>query len=481
MPGYNDLLAAARRFAPSALLPTLAQVSTEQVSRRTSSEWPDPWNIALIARECIAYSNEHRRGGPVTDRDLKRLRELTRELDDPYADSKFDADAWESLKVRYSYLQIPFQTHQPLSELSRLLSVCGGDDAYYSRLGLEVVTANLWSNLIGMPLATFAKAGFVIVSLARTNHGRFDAAELIDAQLKRYGVSATQVMHVFNTYFGAELGDLRIRAAADRNTVPSLRRLDTNPLLERPFVRLDDGQYIAPSMHLAESRLSLSAIYYIGIQAFGEAFARDMGKLIEAYVGRQLSQLDRVALLPEQPYGTRGHNGMTCDWILSIDGTTIIFEVKSARIAQQGRVGATEHFSDMRRDVGKALGKQIPITVGLIKDRTSVFAGFDLPTDIYGVVITAEPHLRINRQYYRDRLPDPGCPYVVLSLADLEWFVASLRAGLDPTLLIRELTSSTYDLQEVISEVATSAGIREIPPNPLVISVAEEVSPRQRR
>jgi hypothetical protein len=215
------------------------------------------------------------------------------------------------------------------------------------------------------------------------------------------------------------------------------------------------------------------------MERLGEPFARDMGKLVEAYVGRQLAQLDHDVLIPELRYG-KGGGRRTCDWVLSIGGLTIVFEVKAARIAHRSRLGAKEHVADMLDDVGKALKKQLPATVKLIRDPTSVYAGYELPSEVCAVVVTAEPHLRINRRYYRGLLPDPGVPYVVLSLADLEWLIAAALAGMDMPTIVRELTTSETDPQELMSDAADEAGVR-ISPNPMMLWRAiEEVAPSRR-
>jgi hypothetical protein len=430
--------------------------------------------VASIARECIAYSNEHRGDGPVSDRDLIRLRDLGVSLRDPYADDTGKPDALDSMLVRYLYEQVPFRSHQPFGELARLVLVCQGDDAYHTALGLKVVTKQFWTDLLGMPLATYVRAGFVVLSLARRHEGWFDPAWLADPGLERYGLDPEQVLHVFHQFMAAELADLKVRAAADRSPDPALRRLDFNPLAESPFVGLGAGRYVAPSMHLVEQRLSLSAIYYLTQKRFRNQeplknwFMSDLGKLIEAYVGRQLDQLPHDALVPEQQYGPKKRRGKTCDWVLAISGISTIFESKAARIALPGRLGYPAHLADMRADVGHALERQIPVTAELIRAGDPAYAGHNLPTDTYAVVVTAEPNLMINSDQYRNALPDPGCPYVVLSLRELEWFVATVLAGVDAGDLVRALTASRSLAESVMIAAVRAVGVETVPPNPLL-------------
>lgn len=113
-------------------------------------------------------------------------------------------------------------------------------------------------------------------------------------------------------------------------------------------------------------------------------------------------------------------------------------------LSKVGRVEPPER-SDLV-DVGHALEHQIPVTAELIRAGDPAYAGYGLPTNVYAVVVIAEPHLMIDSDRYRDALPDPGCPYVVLSLQELEWFVATVLAGVDAGDLVRELTTNRASL-----------------------------------
>ncbi|MBN1173745.1 MAG: hypothetical protein JXA67_16355 [Micromonosporaceae bacterium] len=416
------------------------------------------------------------RDGPIRDRYLARLRWLGDNLRDPFADQVGQADALDDVTVRYSYQQVPFTSFQQFGELAGLVAVCGGDDAYYSGLKLKVISEQTWIDLLGMPLVKFAQAGFLILSWARAHDGSFDVAVAADPGVEQYDLTPELMLTVFHRFMAAELAELRQRAAADRNPVPTLRHLDRNPLQATPFVGIGAGRYVAPSMHLAVQRLSLAAIYHIGLGKYKTAFAEDLGILIEAYVGRQLGQLTHDALVPEQKYGTKSNGGMTCDWVLSMSRISTVFEVKSARIALPGRRSYAAHINDMLKDVGHALDQQIRRTADLIRADDPVFQSYKLPTDVYGVVVVAEPHLMIGSEHYRGVLPDPGCPYVVLTLRELERFVAAVLAGAGAGDLVRALTASHNRPESVIVEAARAVGVPENPANPLLESAFDLVT-----
>lgn len=153
-----------------------------------------------------------------------------------------------------------------------------------------------------------------------------------------------------------------------------------------------------------------------------------------------------------------------------------VFEVKSARIALPGRRSYAAHVEDMVKDVGHALNEQIRRTADLIRADDPVFQAYNMPTDVYGVVVVAEPHLMIGSDHYRNVLPDPGCPYVVLTLRELEWFVATVLAGVGAGDLVRALTAGHNRPESVIVEAARAVAVPENPANPLLDSAFDLVT-----
>ncbi|MGH4016444.1 MAG: hypothetical protein ACRDSL_21450 [Pseudonocardiaceae bacterium] len=458
---YRELVAVARRQAPSVLLPVLSQISACQFLGRSSPSWPDPWLISVIARENIAYGNEHRGGPHVTDSDLRRAREVGLTLVDPFIDEVGQPDAMDSVLVRYVFQQASYQC-DPFAEIARILAVLDRD---YSSMTLEVVSDD-WESLLGVPVEKFVKASFVILVCAQSAGGQFDPAVLADPTFESYGVTRAEVLAVFHRYFAAELSDLQKRARATvRHVDERLRHLDFNLLVETPYVGMGDGRYIAPSMHLAAQRISLASLYFIGMTQWKEAFSRDFGKIIEAYVGDQLRLLDSAVVTGERPYKIKKNSLMAADFVLKLDGLTVVFEVKSARVAHKARLAFDAYQADFQLDVNEALEKQIKTTVDLIRAENNVFADLQLPTEICGVVVTAEPHYMINSAAYRQRLPDPGCPFAVVSLGELERLIAAAQVG-DSANLFRAVTRGD-NVMNTIGQHTQRLGV-EVEPNSLL-------------
>lgn len=132
---HTDLVNVARRHAPDVLLPVLAGISAAQFSGQGQSGWPEPWDIAA-ARENIASSNVYCGRGPVMHADLVRIRNVSRELADPYITERRNLDelgpserdrdaAFDSIIVQLKFQQAPFQDVDLFTEFARVFAVFG--------------------------------------------------------------------------------------------------------------------------------------------------------------------------------------------------------------------------------------------------------------------------------------------------------------------------------------------------------------------
>jgi hypothetical protein len=107
--------------------------------------------------------------------------------------------------------------------------------------------------------------------------------------------------------------------ATEAPPLPYLERYLFNPLTARPLLRLRDGRLLAPVLQAIGRKLSLIELYYLGIKRWGEAFARDMGELLEDYIGRQLASMPSVDVHPEIAYTDRRDVIYSVDWIVVFD------------------------------------------------------------------------------------------------------------------------------------------------------------------
>jgi hypothetical protein len=233
---------------------------------------------------------------------------------------------------------------------------------------------------------------------------------------------------------------------------------------------MPDGRYLAPSTHLVAQRLSPASLYYLAYGRWRDAFAGDLGKATEAYVGEQLDLIDTEHVLHEVEY-SRGQRA--ADYVVALPGLTLVIEVKSARVARLGRLDNQGYLDDLNKDVGKALG-QIKRTGEMVRDGHPAFASIDPGQEIRGIVVTAEPHYMLNSPDYRRQIFDPGFPTVILSLSELEHAIGAGHAG-NPAALFKALTtagSRGINVAEVISAHERTLGI-SVARNPLLDAAYE--------
>lgn len=428
-----------------------------------------PWALAAIARESLAYGNEHR-DAPVTEQALWRLHDLFMNLEDPFIRSGGDGP-WDLL-VRGAYEQLDWQggIHFPLARFAAIFDRDFGP-------GYEVLSRTALTDLLGADPGVYASANMVFTVGAMRNGGLFDLAWLDQPQCADVveRVPAAVLREVFARSYGASYALVAARAGADRHVDPAQRRLDPNPLAATPYVQmpqLSATTYLAPAPRLVADRASVNAVYYLGQQQWNTKFTRDLGKLIEAYAGEQLTQVPHAALIPARTYG-RGGGAATVDWVLVLPGLVLLVEVKSARVASAGRRDLAGWTEDVRRDVGKAM-TQIATMANLLRQEHPVFA--DVPTDrpVRALVVTAEPHHLINSPIYRRHLPDPGVPTTVMSLQALEEAVAWALVR-EPSEVFLALTdyrdSPGHDSEQpahLMDRWLREQALTHNPPNPLL-------------
>lgn len=206
-----------------------------------------------------------------------------------------------------------------------------------------------------------------------------------------------------------------------------MRQFDWNPLQARPFVRLATGDYVAPQVRWSQLRVSPTAIYHLGQAQYGEAWARDLGKAQEDYILLQLNQLQPTAtVIPEIEWSTSQGDVRSVDAIVIFDDCTVLIESKSLRARLDSTTDFATYAARLDRDLVKVLEKQVPRSLAAIKDSHPAMSA--IPNDerpIIAFVVTPEPLYLANVAAQRRRLPDPGIPYAIISLAELEHLVSA--------------------------------------------------------
>ncbi|GLY99853.1 hypothetical protein [Actinoplanes sp. NBRC 103695] len=379
-----------------------------------------PWALAAVAKAAICNGNAHRRAVP-TERDVVTACGMhnnlaKHELRDPELNSPF------AVLARIAFEQFPYQESM-MEEIARSMSFF---DDYSGGKALEVVTAESMRELVGADMTTAAGIVILLVAAADHNSGVFDPAWMDQPSFARIlsSLPRDEIVAVIESAFVTGMKEFRHEDEAARRRVPlaHLDRYAFNPLTSRPFVRLSDGRLLAPVPRLIPRRMSPLELYYLGLGRWREAFARDMGELLEDYVGRQFATLPDVTVFPEIAYREGRDNLKSIDKFLVFHDLVVLIEAKAGRSPLAARAADASAQEQYQRTLGKAF-KQLDRTLGKVRDRAPEFAHIPDGRPIVGMVATLDPWYIAN-SFGRDFLPSPGLPTIVASVRDIEHLVA---------------------------------------------------------
>jgi hypothetical protein len=399
------------------LLPALASLAAHDAGvpfNPATLPGATPWSIALAARESILWGNEDRKDALPKDY-LRRLFNAAKNLSEPDLEDAADsAKALLSPLTRIAYSQFPFQesVYEELSRTHALLvegaadlelEVLGGDDA--------------WMEILGAPVGQSVGATFLLQVAANVNSGWFDPAWLdhpdLQPMFERWPrdvieYRALQLSRTFDEF----------KAAYDQvhNPPAGYEPYAFNPLTARPFVRMPNGLLLAPQPSLILRTMTPGVLYHAGMSACGTAFARDLGKLTEKYVGTLPGAIDgEIALHPEVEYSHAKQNLRSTDWFLVLDSAVITFEVKSARFGLLDRA-TTEGYEERVSAPLKKVPRQLRITAERLDSRHPAFAHIPSDRPRIGISVTGEPFYLANSTCMRDLRATAPFPTLIASL-----------------------------------------------------------------
>lgn len=447
---YRDLCDFARRFNQIELLTRIAQAAValpvEGADNPAYRRTP-PWALAALAKASIMHGNPYRtRSASPKDVTIgcaiyNNINITTHRPNDPAL----------NLLVRMAYEQFPWRQLSQ-EDLARVESLF---DGYSGRKQLGVLDEAAVSELLGAPVKVAVRVAIMLIGIAKYTGGFFDLALLDRDDFTKIlkVLPREQIESVINTSLVTDFADFKKRAAG----APPLANLEQymfNPLTARPLLRLDDGRLLAPVPQLIASRLSPIELYYEGLKRWGTPFTRDMGDLLEDYVGRQLRSLPDVTVHAEIVYGGKtGKEKKSVDWIVVFDDLVLLVEVKSTRLKAGARAGAAETQKAVATTLSEAF-EQIDCTHQLILDGVEQFSHLPIDRPYLGLVATLDPWYITNSTFARDFLHQPQIPSLIGSVGNLEALVAvgQRRSASEILQLITGDTEmSTWDLDASLS------------------------------
>jgi hypothetical protein len=426
---FAQLRASVRALKREGLLRQLGAFSASEWGRTNGDAAAQtavyPWHVSLLAREALlSPSNANRQGNSTPmPQTLLELGRMVQSLDEPLLHSEGYRDDIFDFEVRSAYLQFPYGTNNLLNPLARLAPMLSRT---FPSSRYKILCAQSLKEVLGASFEVFLHSAMFFGAAAWKNGGRFDPAWLAGPQFEpiRAVIGTDELLAVFRRSWSASFATLRREAKTSTSTDPLVRQFDWNPLRGRPFVELSDGAFIAPQTWYAQSHVTPSTIYHLGLRRFGEQWSIDLGLAQEDYILDQLRQLAPTSdVYGEIEYGPRRARVKTVDAILVTPKAVVLVESKSLRASLDSMTSFERYQERLSRDLVKALGTQIRRTATHVRDGLSPLDHLPNDRPIVALVVTPEPLYLANIDAARARLPDASVPYAVVSLTELEHLV----------------------------------------------------------
>lgn len=416
---YTEFSDYARRFNQEDLLTAVAQraASLPDEAGKTPYRATPPWALAGLVKASICYGNAYR-STQIRPNDIIMGCHMyhnlaTHELHQPGLNSGFN------ILARIAYEQFPYQ-ESIFQELSRP-ELFFND--YSGCKQLEVISEGSLMELLGAPVRTAVAVALILYAIAKNNAGFFDPALLDQPDFSKVldVVPRSQILAVIDSVFASNIAQFK-QQATEAPPLPYLERYLFNPLTARPLVRLRDGRLVAPVPEVIGRKLAPIELYYLGIKRWGQAFARDMGKLLEDYIGRQLAALPNAEVHPEVTYTEKKDVIDSVDWIVVFDDLVLLVEAKATRTPAAARAADVTAQDTYQATLGKAF-KQINRTYQALQAKVPAFDHIPADRPVLGLVATLDPWYMAN-SLARGFLPTTDITTMVASARELEHLVA---------------------------------------------------------
>ncbi len=247
-----------------------------------------PWAISMIAREALVTPGKATRRSPgrrnISGQELDRLGAYALALSDPLSAVAKAPGAIDGFLVRMAFQQFSYQ-EPSYHSIARMRPMFDRD---YPAGRFSVLSKESLKEVLGGRLDVFVDSAPFFVAAAMANQGNFSPKWLEGSQFDevRERIDLEELRSVFDIGWSASRADLRAEAIRAQSQDLQLRQHDWNPFVGRPFMQTGEGQYIAPQAWYVASRVSPSAVYYLGLDRYGEDWTRDLGQAHEDYILR---------------------------------------------------------------------------------------------------------------------------------------------------------------------------------------------------
>lgn len=418
---YQQYVALIRRWDRDTLIRAAGWASAEHagpvvVDGRASRFLP--WNVAGMAVTAICRGTV---GGPRPNAD--QLYELCWQFGNIIEPDIDSPDAGIRIMTRILHEQLPYQLDR-LNEWSRAQALFVDTDFPPAHIP-EVMSQGWVNELLGASIPEYAGAGFVLWASAMSAHGEYGLAvwdESLDALLEILPLE--RIQEIGREHFVTDIAGIKAERIAIHSAVQGVEKFAFNPLIARPFLSdVVAGSWIAPSADLVAQKMSSLGVIHAGMEKWGTKFTRDLGRLFEAYVGKNLSLIRGAQVSGEVPYGSRKFPRVTTDWIVVLESFVVLVEVKATSPTESIRQSAGNLFGDLSEKFSKAV-TQLNDTVEAIREDRTRFNHVPLDRPMIGFVVTLGNFPTASLAYGQGVFGRSDIPLGFLGAGDLEFLVA---------------------------------------------------------
>lgn len=468
----RDYVDYVRQFRRSELV-ALVAAAAPAVSFNRALQPPitaTPWGLADVARVSLAFGSERNRLSPTREDLIGCLlrhnnlgfRGLVEQEDGAVANLMLQAAFSQFLHQR----DVGPMTGRSIALFDQ--TTPADPDA------MEVLHGDWQRELLGCTLVEYIGVTQLLMAAAAPNGGRFDPASteawLEHEELKGLAeiFDPAITRQVLNAHLAADAGTFRTRDTAS----PSIdRRFTFNPLLDHPMVAGLAGDLFMPVPDFVVWKPTPSGLAYTGMARWGEAFARDLGRLFEAYVGRLLHLIPGAQVYPEITYRKpKKQWGKTVDWIVVFPDLVLLVEAKARRSTEALRTGAAGAAAALRQTFDKG-NAQLDTTFDLIEAGAPELTHIPADRPVVGIVVTLDDFHVSNSPLHRSMYsPATRLPSMAVCADELEGIVglgAATAAFLD---------AQTRTAPGLLGNLRSALSTQTIPRNP-VLDAGLDASP----
>lgn len=420
---YSDFVHSIRRYRPTDLLDAIVRFNSEHGYRNPvhPSDPRQEFALAGVAIASLRYGTVHR---PMRSVAPRILYQLCAEYIDVEELPEPEQDPLPAL-MRMAYQQLGF-ARSAMAELARTLAVLDDSRGTFPR-------TTDWEQCLGVELRHYWRFGFGLFTQVSKGQLPLNLLEAPGWVAIRQHLNITETTDLIRRHFSILPSSLRPEDPVDHEE--RVGKYGFNELQEAPLVEIAPDTWIAPAPSLVLGRVSLTGLYFLGADAWGEKFTNALGHRFEHYVSDQFKLLSNCEIAREIAYN--GPNGQmkSCDALVYANRRLILVEAKASRPIESARLGASAGIKDSLNKIDKGI-TQINRTFNEIsaQHRKPEFAHLPVFDSVVGVVVTLEPFQLANSVLFEHI--EPSVPLVVCSAAELETVVATFTTSADPVAAI---------------------------------------------